>query len=162
VEPPVRRISRRWFLAGGGAVLVGAGGGVAAEFAHTGSAARLARPPAALIAAADAERSLIGDLDATTGGSAAVRSVVEQVRADHAAHLAAITDLLTKYRTPAASPSTPSVPVHGTPRTLAQLRSAEQRASASAAARASALDAATATLLACISACEATHAELLR
>jgi hypothetical protein len=158
--PPAPRRSRRWFLAGSAAVVVGAGAGVAAEFARNDHAPAL--PPIApgvLLAAAAAERALIADLDATTGGSPEVRRVITQVRVDHAAHLAALTDLLARYRTqPAHSPA----PAAGAPRTLAQLNAAERAASRAAAAHAAAADAGLAAMLASIAACEATHAELLR
>jgi hypothetical protein len=161
-EPAVvaeRGRSRRWFLAGGAAVLVGAGAGVGADFAHERSHAKSPDPPpAALIAAIAAERTLIADLEATTGGAAEVRLVIKQARADHAAHLRALLPLLTAHRTPSTAASRP----RGTPRTLAELRAAEQRASAGAARNADALRGAQAALLASIAACEASHADLLR
>jgi hypothetical protein len=149
--------SRRWFLAGGALVVLGAAGGAAAALLR--GAVPLPPAPAALRAAAAAERRLIADLDATTGGSPAVRRVIVQARADHAAHLAALTRLLAGYRRPAPASAAPR---GGTPRTLAQLRTAEQRAAAGAAAHAAALDGGLAALLASIAACEASHAELLR
>jgi hypothetical protein len=153
--------SRRWFLAGGAAVVLGAGAGVGAEFVHNDHAPK--KPPLAppaLVAAAAAERALIADLDATTGGASEVRQVIVQVRADHAAHLAALTDLLARYRRPVGSPS-PSVPP-GSPRTLAQLNAAERTAASAAARNAAGSDGALAAMFASIAACEATHAELLR
>ncbi|MDT4914975.1 MAG: hypothetical protein QOC66_4103 [Pseudonocardiales bacterium] len=141
--------------------MLGAGGGVAAEFVrddHADEPPPVA--PAALVAAAAAERMLIADLDATTGGSTDVRRVITQVRADHAAHLAALTGLLARYRKPPSTASASAVP--GKPRTLAQLNAAERAASSAAARHAAALDAALAALLASIAACEATHAELLK
>ena len=116
------------------------------------------RAPAALLAAAETERALIADLDATTGGAPAVRRVIVAARADHAAHLHALDAILARFR-----PTHPARRRHrGTPRSAAQLRSAEQRAGADAARRASEVDAGYAALLASIAACEATHAELLR
>src|SRR4051812_39788151 len=85
-EPPPGT-PRRWFLAGGAAVLLGGGAGVAVELSGRSSPAGPTAAPAALIAAVRAERALIADLDATTGGSGPVRSVIRQARADHAAHL---------------------------------------------------------------------------
>jgi hypothetical protein len=156
-----RATSRRWLLAGGAAVLLGGGAGAIAELLPSDTSAALPPlPPAALVAASAAERQLIADLDATTGGSAPARRVIVQARADHAAHLRALTDLLARFRT---TPSTPPTPrLCGTPRTLAQLRAAEQEASAAAAQRASTLRGGYAALLASVAACEATHAELLR
>jgi hypothetical protein len=155
VAPPT---SRRWFLAGGAAVLVGAGAGVAAEFVHDRPPRPRPRAPRMLVAAAAAEQALIADLDATTGGAPPVRAVIAQARANHAAHLAALRDLLSGYRAEAA-PST-SRPA-GTARTLAQLRAAEQRAARGAGARAARLTGAQAALMASIAACESTHAALL-
>jgi hypothetical protein len=148
---PAGHHTRRWFLALGGALAVGAGVGTGAAFLHPERARKRkppARPPAdveaALDAAVAAERGLLADLDATSGGAAAVRQVIAQARADHAAHRPA------RHK------------VHGTPRTQAQLRAAETAASVTAAKRAAGLDGAVAVLLASIAACEATHAELLR
>jgi hypothetical protein len=153
--------SRRWFLAGGAAAVLAGAGGATAALLLDSSPARPPVAPAALLAAVAAERALIADLDATTGGAAPVRRVIVQVRADHAAHLAALQRLLGQFRRP--SPAAASSPrMRGTPRTLAQLRAAEQRASSAAATHAGALDGGLAALLASIAACEATHAELLQ
>jgi hypothetical protein len=158
--PPAPRRSRRWFLGGSAAVVLGAGAGVAGEFARNDHAPALPpTAPAVLVAAAAAERALLADLDATTGGSPEVRRVITQVRADHAAHLAALSDLLARYR---KQPAHSSAPAAGAPRTLAQLNAAERAASTAAAAHAAAADAGLAAMLASIAACEATHAELLR
>jgi hypothetical protein len=158
--PEQRGPSRRWFLAGGAVVLLGGGAGVAADLVHEKhhGAQPPPLPPAALAAAAAAERVLIADLAATTGGSPSVRRVIVQARADHAAHLDALTDLLAFYRAPSVSPSAHP----GTARTHDQLRAAEQQASIAAAGHAASLSGAQAALLASIAACEASHAELLR
>jgi hypothetical protein len=155
-----RSTTRRWFLAGGAAVVIGGAGGAIAELARSDEPTPPPEPPAALLAAAEAERRLIADLDATTGGSPDVRSVLGAARRNHAAHLAALTALLDAYRTPSEVGS--SAPSRGAPRTLAQLRAAEQRASHDAARHASALTGGQAALLASIAACEATHAALLQ
>ena len=149
--------SRRWFLAGGVAVLLGAGAGAAVELSGRSSPAAPAAAPAALVAAVRAERALIADLDATTGGSGTVRSVIRQARADHAAHLAALRGVLAGYVHPRASAMPP-----GRARARAQLRAAETAAAQAAAQHATDLTGAAAALLASIAACEATHAELLR
>jgi hypothetical protein len=158
-EPVATRpaTSRRWFLAGGAAVLLGGGAGVAVELAGRSSPTGPTAAPAPLIAALRAERALIADLDATTGGSGRVRSVISQARADHAAHLSALRGVLAGY----AHSESPAKP-HGRPRSQAQLRAAEGAAAQAAAQRATRLTGATAALLASIAACEATHAELLR
>lgn len=152
--------ARRWFLAAGVAALLGVSGGVIAELrtAHRAKTPPPPQPPEALVAAAEAERALIADLDATTGGTPDVRRVIVQARADHAAHLQALVAMLARFgHVPARQRRRP----HGTPRTLAQLRAAEQRAATVAGRRASALDGGYAAVLASIAACEATHAELL-
>lgn len=150
--------SRRWFLAGGAAVVLGGGAGVLAEVLHESSPAPAAPAPAALASAVEAERVLLATLDGMKGGHQAP-ALLAQIRADHAAHLHALRRLLATY------PRSISVPSHqggAQPRTLAQLRGVENQAATDAAQRAAALDGAAAALLASIAACEATHAELLR
>ena len=140
-------------------MLLGGGAGVLVQSLGSAEAPPPGPPPAALLAAIRAERTLIADLDATTGGSTHVRRLVVQVRADHVAHLRALRALLPAFRRPRTAEDGRPV---GTPRTLAHLRAAEQHASLAAAGHASALDGAYAALLASIAACEAAHAELLR
>src|SRR3954454_4061612 len=88
--------SRRWFLAGGLAVVAGAGAGVGAEYLRDESPPL--PPPAVLVQAAAAERALIADLTATTGGTPEVRLVIEQARADHQDPTAALATLASAYR----------------------------------------------------------------
>lgn len=155
---------RRWFLAGAGAAVLAAAGGTGAALLRDRATTEPNSAPAALLAAIAAERDLLADLTATTGGTPEVRRVLTAVAANHTRHLTALQELATAFddaagsSAPAASGSTPAA---GTPRTRAQLRAAEQRASRQAASRAASLDGRTATLLASIAACEATHAELL-
>lgn len=151
---------RRWFLAGGAAVLLGGGAGVLAEVLHESSPAPATPAPGTLVSAVDAERVLLATLEAMTAGSHEARSVLAQIRADHAAHLHALRRVLATYPPPATR--TPSGPGSAQPRTLAQLRDVEKQAASAAAQRAATLDGAAAALLASIAACEATHAELLR
>jgi hypothetical protein len=153
--------SRRWFLAGGAAAVLAGGAGATAALLLDASPAPRPLPPPALLAAVAAERTLIADLDATTGGTAPVRRVIVQVRSDHAVHLAALNRLLGQFRRPSAA-AAPSPHRRGTPRTLAQLHAAEQQASVAAAQRAARLDGGLAALFASMAACEATHAELLQ
>jgi hypothetical protein len=157
---PPSGTSRRVFLVGGGAaVLLGAGAGVLAQVLSEDEPPGPAAPPPALVAAIADERGLLADLDATTGGGPAVRRLIDQLRADHEAHLAALRKvLLSITQAPARQPA----PLRGTPKTRAQLRAIEGAAAELAAQRAAALDGPTAALLASIAACEATHAELLR
>jgi hypothetical protein len=140
-------------------VLVAGGGGVTAGALQRLPVAHREPPPAELVAALAAERSLIAGIDATTGGDASVRTALRLIRADHAAHLDALQAAARAY--PGASSSTsPSAPP-ATALTRAALRDAERAASTRAAAQAASLSGAAATLLASIAACEATHAELL-
>jgi hypothetical protein len=174
-----RSTTRRWFLAGAAAVVLGGAGGAGAQLLHRGPrAVRPAQPGdlRRLAAALAAEEALVRDLDATTGGTTAVRRAIVQIRADHAAHVDALRALIDRY--PRAAVSAAAVPSRsasaasgsassaaaprGTPRTQAQLVAAERHASSQAAARANALRGDLAALFASISACEATHAELLR
>jgi hypothetical protein len=152
-------VSRRGLLLGGAVVVAAAGGGVAAGALRptprpdkpTG------RPPADLVAALESERVLIAAIDATTGGSPAIRTALRQVRADHVAHQTALQAAVVAY--PQATASNPPSSV-GTALTVAELRGAEERASARAATRAARLTGRQAALLASIAACESTHAVL--
>ncbi len=152
--------ARRWFLVGSGAVLAGAGAGVAAELVQRRTRT-VPAPPRALVAAAAAERTLIADLDATTGGTPEVRRLITQARADHVAHLRALDALVADYGTPPTASAAASSRPKGTPRTRQQLRAAEGLAATAAARRAGGFSGARAALLASIAACEATHADLL-
>ena len=161
-----RHPSRRWFLAFGGALVVGGGAGTGIAFLRPVSKPKPTPPPrppahlgAALDAAIAAEQDLLADLTATTGGAKDVRLVIAQARADHTAHLRALRGVLASLPEPAHHRRL--VPPPGRPRTQAQLRTAEARAAHVAAARAGRLDGSLAALLASIAACEATHAELL-
>jgi hypothetical protein len=157
--------SRRTFLVGGGvAVLAGAGGGVGAAFAQSKPRPPVPPPPPAdLLAALAAERTLIASVAAALSARPASRAVLAQIHADHEAHARALEAAIaptTVRPDPAASPlpsSSPPPPVPGT----AALRAAETAAAHTAASRAAASTGRNATLLASISACEATHAELL-
>jgi hypothetical protein len=154
-------ISRRGLLLGGTLVVVAAGAGVAA-----GALQPLAipdkptgKPPVDLVTALDSERALIAAIDATTGGSPAIRTALRQVRADHVAHQVALQAAVNAYpEAPASNP--PSSPGSVAALTVAGLRSAEEQASARAAARAARLTSRHAPLLASIAACESTHAVL--
>ena len=157
------RISRRGVLLGGAAVVVAAGTGVAVGALRplpepdkpTG------RPPADLVAALAAERVLIAAIDATTGGSPAVRIALRQVRADHVAHRAALQGAVDAYPEPPADNPLSSPGGTVAALTVAGLRGAEEHASARAATRAARLTGRYAALLASIAACESSHAVLL-
>lgn len=161
--------SRRGFLIAGGIAVVGAtGGGIALGRAagKSDSATLVAHPPAELAAAAEAERALIALAEGAAAGVHGRRqSELGMVRANHAAHLAALEALIDDAVYPAVLPSTStsrsasSPPPAGVNRTA--VRAAERRAAATAAARAARLSGRTAVLLASIAAAEAAHAELL-
>lgn len=112
--------------------------------------------PQSLRQALNREVALVADLDAALRRGAGPAAALRAVRADHAAHAAALRSTLAAYPAPAPTPST------ATPSpTLARLRAAELAAAHAAAAESAALTGADAALLASISACEATHGELL-
>jgi hypothetical protein len=152
-------------------VAAAAGGGVALGIAtSSGHAAqnRIFTPhvPAELPAAVLAERALLATVDAALlHAHGQTKRLLRAIRADHAAHLAAIRAALTEETfPPPTSSATASAPVpqpHGRVR-AAHVRTAERRASRAAAARALRLSGRDAALFASIAASEATHAELLR
>jgi hypothetical protein len=156
-----RGISRRGLLLGAAAVVLAGGGGIAVGVLRpVGHEPPTGRPPADLVAALAAERALIASIDATSGGTAPVRAALHQIKADHVAHRIALQAAVDGYPDPPtgarAGRSRPAVALH-----VAELRSAEQHASAQAASRAARLSGRDAALLASIAACEACHAELL-
>jgi len=159
-------VSRRWFLAGAGAVVVaGAGVGYVARVEREPAPPVPDLPPALLLAAAERERALIADLDATTGGPAALRAVLARARADHAAHLSALQELISRYDapTPTAGASAARSPApSGSARTASQLRAAEAAAAIASARDAAACTGSLATLLASVSASESSHAALIQ
>lgn len=154
-------VSRRSVLLGGAFVVAAAGGGVAVGVLRpvASPSKPAARPPVDLVAALNAENVLITAINATTGGSPAVRVAVRQVRVDHLAHRTALQAAIDAYPEPAVSTS-PSNTGAVAALTVAGLRSAEQQAAARAGARAGRLSGREAVLLASIAACEATHAVL--
>jgi hypothetical protein len=151
-------VSRRGLLLGGAAVVLAGGGGVAAgvlrPVAHDHPTGR---PPAELVAAVAAERALLAAIDATTGGDAAVRTALRQIRADHVAHHSALQAAVGAY--PGTTPEPSPAPAQALD--VAGLRAAERQAAAQAATRATRLNGRQATLLASVAACEASHEELL-
>ena len=143
-----------------GAAAVVATGGVGAAvgvFVSEGRAtSEGASPPAPLRQALERELALVADLDSALRNGAGPAAALRAVRADHAAHAAALRSTLAAYPAPSPSTAIPSP----TP-TLSRLRAAELAAARAAAAESAALTGADAALLASISACEATHGELL-
>jgi hypothetical protein len=105
------------------------------------------------------EESLIAGLDAALRGAPGEAASLRAARADHAAHAAALRSTVAAYPTPSGSDASPPPPV--TVPSSARLRTAEIAAAHAAAAESGALSGAAAALLASISACEATHADLL-
>jgi hypothetical protein len=102
------------------------------------------------------EVSLIAIIDAVTDASPANAALLKQLRADHAEHERVLRSLIPAGSAPLRLPA-----VSMAPATVSIVRSTEQRASQVAAAAAGSSEGATAVLLACIAACEASHAELL-
>ena len=155
--------TRRAFLVGSGLAVLGAGGGVAVGLLVDRSPEDVDVPsPRTLVAAASAERVLLAQVDAALANDAALGPLLRQVRADHVAHLAAITAAMT-LAIGGAPPSTTSTTPAPLPAAFGhvELRAAEAAAGSAAAQRALSLSGDNAAMLASISACEATHAELL-
>jgi hypothetical protein len=162
--------SRRGFLIGSGAVVVvGAGAGAVVGAALASDKFGVLTPRAKqasreLTAAAAAERALMATVDdAVTTAQARHKRVLQAIRADHAAHLAAIEAAIADEIHPAASVSaSPSVSVAPpVPAGTSDLRSGESRAARAAAARALRMSGRDAVLLASIAASEAEHAVVL-
>lgn len=155
------RPSRRTFVvAGGFALVLGAGGsGLAEVLRRTSRVTGRPQPPPALVAAVAAEEERIAAVDAALAAEPSLRAALQPIRANHLAHAQALRSLLPRSSGPSVARSTtpPPPPAPG----RAALRSAESAASRAAAARALQLTGGAATLLASIAACEATHAELL-
>lgn len=171
-----RRPSRRTFLVGGGvAVVAGAGAGVGAEFWRDRPRPAPKPPrPAVLLAALAGERRRIAALDAALPGAGSDRAALRAIRSDHVAHERALATAVAQAGRPdlvhpapagstASSAPTPSgpAPEDAAPEDAAALRRAETVASRRAAQRADRLTGRDATLLACIAASEAGHAEML-
>lgn len=154
-------LSRRSLL-GAGVVLVagGVGAGIAGIQPRRERAAHVTGAPTELAGALARELSLVANLEATLRHDPSRAVELRAARDDHAAHATALRSAISAYPTPSMS-STP--PASGPPAapTIAQLHAAELAAARSAAAESSALTGADAALLASISACEATHAELI-
>jgi hypothetical protein len=148
--------SRRFVLGTAALVLLGAGGGVGWSFWRTRSHTPRVAPPA-LIAAARAERALLAAVDADLTAHPDRAALLRQIRADHAAHAAALDAAIADHvgRRPTTSTPAPTQPAGGT------LLTAERSAATAAARRAGQLTGRDAVLLASIAACEAGHAAVL-
>jgi hypothetical protein len=154
-----RLVTRRRTLLGAAIVLVGGGVGAvvgAVRKRPTAARPRPAVPPAVLVDALAAERRLIAGLSASARDSA-LRPIAVQLIADHQAHAHALAATLSPYPGAADQVTAPASPKHS----RAELRAAEQQASAAAAGRAAELSGSVSALLASVAACEAAHAELL-
>jgi hypothetical protein len=158
-------ITRRQLIAAGVVIVAGGGGAAAGWFRPVGHDRVIAAvPPPGLTAALTRERELLAALALALRTDPALRTRLGQVHADHAAHAVALQSAIQAHQSTA--PSTPTATATITPApaetsSLAQLRAAELSAAHLAAAESSALTGADAALLASISACESTHAELL-
>jgi hypothetical protein len=167
-------------LVAGGSAVVGAAVGVTlglrGDSAAPPSPQQVRRDRAAirdLEAAIDAERTLAAQaLAVRRSASDSVRETLDEVHADHVAHLRALQGVLEQVRfpngkPPAASASAGSSPVTESPAapsgavSVGELRRAELRATSAATARAGRLTGPAAVLLASIAASESCHAEAL-
>jgi hypothetical protein len=171
--------TRRTVLVAGGSAVVGAAVGVTlglrGDSAAPPSPQQVRRDRAAirdLEAAIDAERTLAAQaLAVRRSASDSVRETLDEVHADHVAHLRALQGVLEQVRfpngKPAASASAGSSPVTESPAapsgavSVGELRRAELRATSAATARAGRLTGPAAVLLASIAASESCHAEAL-
>jgi hypothetical protein len=152
-----RVITRRSVLGAAAVVATGGVGAVVGVFVSEGRAtSERAVAPAPLRQALERELALVVDLDSALRRGAGPAAALRAVRADHAAHAAALRSTLGAY----PAPTPPTVTSSSTP-TLSGLRAAELAAARAAAAESAALTGADAALLASISACEATHGQLL-
>jgi hypothetical protein len=157
----VRRpmLTRRGALLGAAGIVVagGAGAGIAA-LRHHPKPATPPVPPAALVAALEAERSLVARVAVVSAAVPAQRTLLAQLISDHHAHEQALVAALNDF--PGAAQSVvPNAPTG--PATVAALAQAESQAAGQGASRARQLRGTTAALLASISACESAHAALL-
>jgi hypothetical protein len=163
-EPPASR-SRRWFLAGAAAVVLGAGGGVGAGVLRHRPRPVRHRPPGDLLAARAAELRLLADVRATAHADASAAARLRQVTNDHEQHLRVIDVALARFDPPTPAARRRAAGRRSRPAdTVAALLAAERAAAGAAAERAGRLapaDPALATVFASIAACETTHAELL-
>jgi hypothetical protein len=164
-EPGTGTVSRRVLLGSGLLVLGAVGGGVAA-FASTEAPREVVPdpvPPADVLAAVERERTLLALYDAAGSSD----PLLAHVRADHAAHEAALTALLPAQTSSSASgsvsapASASAAPTVARP-SAADLVAAEQRAADAARTACLAGNGTAAVLLACIAASEASHAAVLR
>lgn len=167
LERQRRRHTRRWFLAGAGAVLVGAGGGVAAAFGQRRPRPVPHPPPQLLVDAYVAEQRLVASAAATARAAPAEeRVVLAQLRRDHEAHSAALRAELARFDHPSRVARRRATALAGrTVTTPAALAALEARAAGQAAGRANELAAShpvPATVLASIAGCESGHVQLLR
>jgi hypothetical protein len=154
-------LSRRSLL-GAGAVLAagGAGAGIAGLRPERRRPAAHPDASAALRSALAREESLRSGLDAALRRGSERAVELRAARDDHAVHATALRSAISAYPAPSASTTPLAAPPSSVTPTIAQLRAAEVAAAGSAAAESTSVAGADAALLASISACEATHAEL--
>jgi hypothetical protein len=159
-----RGTSRRGFLAGAGLALIGGGAGVGAGLLVDRSPDAVHVPdPKLLLAAVHAEQELIASIDDTldSGPKDVPAALLQTLRADHQAHLSALLATVAVVLG-AASPTVSAAPRRpGRLLSREQFRMLEAAGAKAAAARALGLTGRDAALVASISACEASHAELL-
>lgn len=155
-------ITRRHLLAAGLVLAAGGAGaavGLRRPIGHHDAAPK--QPPAQLASALAREQDLIAAIRLAAQHDPALRSRLDQVQADHTAHVAALESAIAGVSPAGQTASPHTSPPAVAPPSLARLRAAELRAARLAAAESAAMSGADAALLASISASESTHAELL-
>jgi hypothetical protein len=152
-------LTRRELLLSALAVAAAAGAGAVVGVRQPWSAVSgRATPPVSLVDALGAEADALALVDAAITAQPGLRAVLSGIRADHAAHAAALTASLQRY--PAGSWTARAGRAAATT-DRAALAGAERAAATAAARRAAALAGADAVLLASIAACESSHVGLL-
>jgi hypothetical protein len=157
--------SRRWVLAVGGAVAVGAGGGVAADFLRRAPRPLPHPPPQVLVDALVTEQRLLASVTSTGHRAASLAPRLGQLRRDHQAHASALHAVLAPYDRPTRAAlrraAASAGPTADTAHALADAELEAARRAAERASRLAAADPVIATLLASIAACETTHLHVL-
>jgi hypothetical protein len=160
------RRNRRWFLAAGGAVVVGAGAGVGADFLR-----RRPRPPSphpppqAFVDALVTEQRLLASVSVTSRRQPSLAPRLGQLRRDHHAHVATLRAALAPYDRPTRAARRRALaaasPIAETSDALAAAEGDAATRAAERASRLAAADPVLATLFASIAACETTHVHIL-
>jgi hypothetical protein len=159
------RHTRRWFLAAGGAVVVGAGAGVGADLLRHRPRPIPHPPPQVFVDALVTEQRLLASVSSTGRNQPSLAPRLGQLRRDHRAHVAALRAALAPYDRPTRAARRRALasasPIADTSEALADAERAAAGRAAERASRLAAADAVMATLFASIAACETTHVHVL-